>query len=169
MKFTYVFFLFQGIIGRLQILRLMPSHTQFYRKLDAYGKVHDKILKDIVKKESQKLEGRIDDDLPIQSSKQKEKHKLSAREESEKNLIAIKRIRESAQTAESENLLASLESPINVFQNYTASKIDNPQTDAPVPDNKNMTEKPISKILLAVTKEEKSYWITLTIIKSPTI
>ena len=132
-------------MGRLQILRLMPSHTQFYRKLDAYGKVHDKILKDIVKKESQKLEGRIDDDLPIQSSKQKEKHKLSAREESEKNLIAIKRIRESAQTAESENLLASLESPINVFQNYTASKIDNPQTDAPVPDNKNMTEKPISK------------------------
>ena len=40
---------------RMQCLRLMPSHTYFYKKLSQFGKDHDKPILDVVEKEGKRL------------------------------------------------------------------------------------------------------------------
>eukprot|EP00795_Rhopilema_esculentum_P004039 gene4039-20214_t len=122
---------FLGIMGRLQILRLMPSHTQFYRKLQAYGKVHDKILKDIIRNESERLESTtMREGCSLQEKNKStvsriEKHKLSQKEENdnENKIKAVKRIRESLQTIEDGNDNGSFEPPISAFAKHKALRL----------------------------------------------
>ena len=118
-------------MGRLQILRLMPSHTQFYRKLQAYGKVHDKILKDIIRNESERLESTtMREGCSLQEKNKStvsriEKHKLSQKEENdnENKIKAVKRIRESLQTIEDGNDNGSFEPPISAFAKHKALRL----------------------------------------------
>ncbi|CAB4030745.1 Hypothetical predicted protein [Paramuricea clavata] len=43
------------IMQRMQSLRLMPSHSYFYKKLTQFGKDHDKEIIDAVENEGKRL------------------------------------------------------------------------------------------------------------------
>jgi hypothetical protein len=40
---------------RMQALRLMPSHTYFYKKLTQFGKDHDKVILSMVENEGKRM------------------------------------------------------------------------------------------------------------------
>ena len=57
---------------RMQCLRLMPSHTYFYKKLSQFGKDNDKPILDVVENEGKRLTacGKV---LQLQKEKVEEK------------------------------------------------------------------------------------------------
>ena len=52
---TNLFLFLQSTLGRLRVLRVTPSHTFLYKKLDEYGKEHDKDLVNSFKRECTRL------------------------------------------------------------------------------------------------------------------
>lgn len=59
--YIYIYSL-QAIMKRMQSLRLMPSHTYFYKKITQFGKDHDKQILDMVENEGKRMTalGKID-------------------------------------------------------------------------------------------------------------